>query len=407
MKGSHFIKCEYVITILALAAVFLGVDLAHGQTSQSQNESVMLLLGSANPEVTRHRVEVAADLYYSEVSFARIVVSGGCGAYKSSICEASSMDSLLVQQGIPPEKIFEEEKSNSTKQNLCYSQKLSYEGEPVIGKGDNLYVVSDHWHAISVAGCFSKYGRVNKSVFHIEGSIEPRGPVDYTDIFKDCAKTNYCKSILWAFVDAAYFDPVKNKIYYFVDNIYYRKTPGKGIDAGFPKKLSQYPGWPKDWSHNVDAAYSHPGKDKVFLFNGVEFVSHAIGEAIEENATQKIAGAFKFWPRDWGRGYLDAAYYNGERKEIYLFKGSQYDVIRTTGLAGNKPKSIKQEYSKAWPFQWGTGDIDAVYYRSGDSGTILFRGTDFLQRSSQGGIDSKYPQAISLPWPEAIWGARP
>src|SRR5699024_3232351 len=91
MKGSHFIKCEYVITILALAAVFLGVDLAHGQTSQSQNESVMLLLGSANPEVTRHRVEVAADLYYSEVSLDRIVVSGGCGSFTFSIYETSIM----------------------------------------------------------------------------------------------------------------------------------------------------------------------------------------------------------------------------------------------------------------------------------------------------------------------------
>src|SRR5699024_8772424 len=109
MKGSHFIKCEYVITILALAAVFLGVDLAHGQTSQSQNESVMLLLGSANLEVIQHRVEVAADLYHSDVSFARIVVSGGCGAHKSSICEASSMYSLLVLQRKLLYIIFEEE----------------------------------------------------------------------------------------------------------------------------------------------------------------------------------------------------------------------------------------------------------------------------------------------------------
>jgi len=83
------------------------------------------------------------------------------------------------------------------------------------------------------------------------------------------------------------------------DNIYYRRTQGKGIDAGFPKKLSQYPGWPKDWSLNVDAAYYHPGRDKVYLFNGVEFVSHIIGEAIKENVTQEIAGALKFWPRDW------------------------------------------------------------------------------------------------------------
>src|SRR5699024_10205039 len=115
-----------------------------------------------------------------------------------SICEASSMDSLLVEKGIPAEKILKEEKAKSTKQNMCYSQKLTREGKPVIGKGDNLYVVSDHWHAIPVAGCFRESGKINKSVFHIEGTIEPRGSVDYTDIFKDCAKTNYCKSILWA-----------------------------------------------------------------------------------------------------------------------------------------------------------------------------------------------------------------
>src|SRR5690606_5840842 len=114
----------------------------------SQNESTtkktgMLILGSDNIKTLKERVAVGYKLYKSGVAFDYIIVSGGCGAHKSTICEASDMASLLIEKGVPAEKIFKEEKSKTTVQNYVYSRILRREdGTKLINKGDNLYVVS-------------------------------------------------------------------------------------------------------------------------------------------------------------------------------------------------------------------------------------------------------------------------
>src|SRR5690606_41517737 len=61
--------------------------------------TIMLVLGSDNPEILTHRTEVAYRLYRLQ-PFDKIVVSGGCAAHASSICEASMMhDQLLATDG--------------------------------------------------------------------------------------------------------------------------------------------------------------------------------------------------------------------------------------------------------------------------------------------------------------------
>jgi len=397
-------KPSGIIALLLGMLILSGSNLAKAQHNDEQHDSVMLILGSANPQTLQHRIEVGVSLYNSGVDFDRVVVSGGCGAHDSAICEASRMDSLLAQHDIPREKIFKEEKSSSTKQNLCYSQKLMHNGEPVIGKTDNLYVVSDHWHAIPVAGCFNKNKEVNKAVFHIEGDIEPKGPVDYTDIFEDCSTSNFCKSMLWAFVDAAYYNHSENKIYYFVDDTFYRKTPGAGIDEEYPKALTQYPGWPEGWSEHVDAAYYNPAKEKVMLFNGDEVVSYDSEDSTGNKQPRPITDVFAPWPEGWHQGYIDAAYYQEEQRKLFLFKNDEYRMVSDWNVPAAQPENIQKTYTENWPFRWGTGDIDAAYFHPEESNSVLFRGTQFLKRSSVGAIDSKYPKAISLPWPKEIWG---
>jgi hypothetical protein len=372
----------------------------------SSQKAVMLILGSANPHILQQRVNVAVRLYNSDITFNRIIVSGGCGAHGSSICEASRMDSLLQVNGIPARKIFKEEKSKTTKQNYCYSKSLKRDGKDLIRPDDRLYVVSSHWHAIPVASCFRAADGITHTVYHIEGSLNPRGPVDYTHIFKDCRQPNYCRAILWPRVDAAYYNNHTNKIYYFVDNIFYRKTPGDKIDPGYPKKIEDYPGWPQNWSDHVDAAYYKPKTDRVFLLHDTQVISLTKAGKLVKGFPKKISTFYRGWTKSWGAGYVDAAYYNGAQKKGYLFKNSEYLIYRKGSAV--HPQKIKTEYAGNWLFQWGEGNIDAAFYDAKNDSISLYRGTDYLKLSSSAKtINSKYPEHTPLPWPTNIWGKRP
>lgn len=59
----------------------------------------MLILGSADLETTKKRTETGYNLDTSQTEFDYIIVSGGCGAHKSSICEASEMKKYLMKKG--------------------------------------------------------------------------------------------------------------------------------------------------------------------------------------------------------------------------------------------------------------------------------------------------------------------
>src|SRR5699024_4070673 len=87
-------KPSGIIALLLGMLILSGSNLAKAQHNDEQHDSVMLILGSANPQTLQHRIEVGVSLYNSGVDFDRVVVSGGSGAHDSAICEASSMDSL-------------------------------------------------------------------------------------------------------------------------------------------------------------------------------------------------------------------------------------------------------------------------------------------------------------------------
>jgi hypothetical protein len=370
-------------------------------------DTVMLILGSANPPTLQHRVNVAVRLYNSKIHFDRIIVSGGCGAHSSSICEASRMDSLLVLNGIPKDKIFKEEKSKTTKQNYCYSKELKYHRHKLLNPDDHLYVVSSHWHAIPVAACFRASG-IKDTKFHIEGDINPYGPADYTHIYKDCRQTNYCKAILWPQVDASYFNPGQNKLYYFVDNIYYRLTPGKDVDSTYPKKISQYPGWPQQWNEHVDAAWYNAQNHRVYFVQGTEIASISAKEIPGKENPEPIIHHFKKWPKSWNAGAIDAAYYNPDKKKLTLFKDTTFIRISDQKVKNAYPQTIEDNYSVTLPFQWGSGNLDAAYFNSKADTITLYRGTDYLRTtSSKHEVDPKYPKHTPLPWPKKIWGTKP
>src|SRR5690606_20043025 len=153
-------------TRLLLILALLSFSLI-GKSAVSDPKTIMIVLGSDNPTILSERIEVAYR-FEKERSVDKIIVSGGCGAHGSTICEATIMAEGLIKRGVDSKKIYKEENSKTTIQNYVFSRALEDEkGQRIIQPCDTVYVVSNHWHAMSVAARFEKFDDV-VAYFHIE-----------------------------------------------------------------------------------------------------------------------------------------------------------------------------------------------------------------------------------------------
>jgi hypothetical protein len=175
---------------------------------------IILVLGSNDPSTRATRVALACNLLNrGDIRFNRIILSGGCGAHgtNESNCEASDMERLLktdCRDGVSGIDIYKEERSGSTIQNYCFSRKIEAYGKKLIEKGDTLYVVSSHYHALSVAACFMNEG-VNACYYYTcNGNLYEGTPPsletfaasadpcfrDYAGIAQNCGATDWCEN---------------------------------------------------------------------------------------------------------------------------------------------------------------------------------------------------------------------
>ena len=164
----------------------------HANSQNTTPRIGILILGSSNPTTLEERVDSGYKLFKAMEKVDYIIVSGGCDAHNSGICEATKMASRLDEHGVSKQLIYKELESKSTFQNYCYSRKLKdQEGNLIIKPGDSLYVVSNHWHAIPVAARFRIYDNVNAQ-YYIVGEITPDSTdnVNYGNIYSE--KTSDC-----------------------------------------------------------------------------------------------------------------------------------------------------------------------------------------------------------------------
>lgn len=186
-----------LITTSLIALIFLGINSHIYSQDTIQQRMGMLILGSSNKTTLTERVQAGVELYKTRRNFDYIIVSGGCGAHGSSICEASEMKELLIKNEVPAGIIYKEERSGNTIQNYCYSRILKKEdGSQIIQPHDKLYIVSNHWHAIPVTARFREYDHVDAE-YYITGDISPKDSdkVNYTGIYDDAKDSDcYCKN---------------------------------------------------------------------------------------------------------------------------------------------------------------------------------------------------------------------
>ena len=178
------------------------------------HSAIMLILGSSDPKTRATRVALACDMIRikgKNIRFDKIIFSGGCGAHGTDAknCEASDMQRQMGDacgSDIFGIRLFREENSGSTVQNYCYSRDLQQGGEALIRKEDTLYVVSSHYHALSVAACFRNEGVDARYYYTCGGDLFDGIPPsletvvssnaacyrDYTGIAQNCDAIGWC-----------------------------------------------------------------------------------------------------------------------------------------------------------------------------------------------------------------------
>lgn len=414
MISIHFTTLRKLNLMIVLSLLITPFS-SFAQDELAKKKTIMLILGSDDINTLKARVDIGYQLYESAVDFDYIIVSGGCAAHKSQVCEASEMASLLIKKGVPAEKVFKEEKSKNTVQNYVYSRVLKKsDGTHLINPNDSLYVVSNHWHAISVAARFATYDHVN-AVYHIEGSILPstKDKVDYTDIYhKNADNEDYVKKALWPFIDASYtlYDlkgKTKEKTYQFMGDLLYQEAYDDEKESA--TLISEaFSGLPRDWHKNIDASFYNPIENKLYVFKGLEYVTlNPNKKVIDKGYPKPIVDLLNKLPANWEKGHIDAALFNPLSKEIFLFKGNEYLIVHSKNkrIDNKFPKNISS-FASNWPFEWGSGDVDAAHYSSAEKKIYLFRGKEYIKVSLDGQVENGYPQNIKLEWPEAVYGKR-
>lgn len=98
------------------------------------------------------RLEAAYD-YLRENPLAKCIVSGGQG-YNEGISEAECMYRWLTERGIDKERIYKEDKSVNTEQNIRYSVQIIQEN----GLSTNLAIVTDGFHELRASIIAKKQG---------------------------------------------------------------------------------------------------------------------------------------------------------------------------------------------------------------------------------------------------------
>ena len=191
-------------------------------------------------------------------------------------------------------------------------------------------------------------------------------------------------------IDAAVY--WKNgKGYFFEGDKYYQFTPGKGVDAGYPKRIEgNWKGFPPAFNKGIDAALYWKLNKKGYFFKGDKYIRYTPDKGVDTGYPKKIKGNWKGWPDNFTKG-IDAAVYLKDGKG-YFFKGDQY--IRHTqeqGIDAGFPKKIRGN----WKGLTGVfaSDLDAaLLWKNGK--LFFFKDEQYMRFTLGKGVDDGYPKDI-------------
>lgn len=143
-KAVVFLFVGFLITGFITAIIMSGFMIG-AIADKPENARPAILLGckvnGSSPSLMLGRRLDAAYEYLTEFEDAVIIVSGGKGDGED-ISEAECMRRYLVDRGVNKERIFSEDKSKDTYQNINFSKKILEENS----LGDEVVIITDSFH---------------------------------------------------------------------------------------------------------------------------------------------------------------------------------------------------------------------------------------------------------------------
>lgn len=164
-----FSRIPKPLLVLLEAFVFVGLMafiliemciVLHASKKPEQEADYLIVLGAkvngtTPSKLLQFRIEKAYE-YLNEHPSCKVIVSGGKGA-DEGISEAEAMRNGLLLLGIADERIYMEDRSTSTKENLDYSKAMFVSlGEDV--KNLNIVVVTTDFHVMRAVKIAKKTG---------------------------------------------------------------------------------------------------------------------------------------------------------------------------------------------------------------------------------------------------------
>ncbi|MCM1157046.1 MAG: YdcF family protein [Bacteroidales bacterium] len=156
VNGIVFIGCLLFVIVEGLII---------GQSLKEPKEKADYLIvlgakvnGTQPSKILEYRIEKAYT-YLKQNPDVRVIVSGGKGS-DEDISEAQAMYNGLVERGIEKERIYREDKSTSTKENLDFSKSCMEEIGLDIEK-ERVLIVTTDFHVLRAVGIAKKAGYRN------------------------------------------------------------------------------------------------------------------------------------------------------------------------------------------------------------------------------------------------------
>lgn len=151
--AKHKILKGVTCTILTLGILYIGiatvfiVTSAHKKAPESSRPAVVVVLGcrvkDGRPSMMLAKRINTAYEYLSQHPDSYCICSGGQGA-DESMSEAKCIRDELVRKGIEPDRLYLEDKSTSTRENLRFSKKIMVDED----LGDTIVIVTDSFHEL-------------------------------------------------------------------------------------------------------------------------------------------------------------------------------------------------------------------------------------------------------------------
>lgn len=162
-KPIIFVIEGVVLTGCLLFVVVEGMIIRQSMKVPEKEADYLVVLGAkvngTKPSrILKYRIEKAAE-YLIEHPETRVVVSGGKGS-DEDISEAEAMHEGLIEKGIEEDRIYMEDQSTSTKENLDFSKRYIEEDSGNLEK-QNILIVTTDFHVLRAVQIAKKAGYQN------------------------------------------------------------------------------------------------------------------------------------------------------------------------------------------------------------------------------------------------------